>query len=171
MCWVDFEVAAPEMGQTARSLIERFGFIYMATLRRDGAPRISPVEAHIVHGRLMVVMVAASRKAHDVARDPRVTLQSPIADSADPGVELKLRGRVAEVDQTQRAATTEVVEALSGWRPRQSWLFLAVEIEAVAVLAWIEGEMLLSRWDRRRGLRPPTRLRLDTEVSAYRIVR
>ena len=171
MSWADFEASAPAMGRTARSMIERSGFVYIATLRRDGTPRISPVEAHIVRDQLMLVMVAASRKAQDAARDPRVTLQSPIAGPADPGDELKLRGRLAEVDEEQRAATTEAVEARSGWRPESSWRFFAVEIEAVAVLTWVRGEMLLSRWTRPHGLRPPLRARLDLEASAYRPVR
>jgi Pyridoxamine 5'-phosphate oxidase len=55
-------------------VIERFGFVYLGTVRRDGAPRISPVEAHIVDGHLMLVMVAVSQTLRDLARDPRVNL-------------------------------------------------------------------------------------------------
>lgn len=171
MCWADFVAGAPELGRTASSLIQRFGFVYVGTVRRDGAPRISPVEAHVARGALMLVMVAASRKAGDLARDPRVTLQSPVTDPGDPGMELKLRGRVTEVDEGQRAATADVVEAASGWRPQPSWRFFAVDVESVAVLEWEQGEMILSRWDRPRGLRPAARFRLDAEASAYRPTR
>jgi pyridoxamine 5'-phosphate oxidase-like protein len=168
MCWADFEAAAPDMAAVARSVIERRGFVYAGTVRRDGAPRISPVEAHFVRGRLMLVMIAGSRKAQDLARDPRLTLQSPVAGAGDPGVEVKVRGRATEVDEQQRAATADAVEAHSGWRPQPSWRVVAVAVEAVAVLAWEQGEMVLGRWDRRAGLRPQTRLRLDAEASAYR---
>jgi hypothetical protein len=168
MTWEHFEARAPDLADLARSLIQRLGFVYVGTVRPDGAPRISPVEAHIVRGRLMLVMIAASRKAHDLARDPRVTLQSPIPDPGDPGAELKLRGRVSQVEEEQRAATTEALEVASGWRPQPSWRFFAVEIEAVAVLVWEQGEMVMRRWDPRHGLRPPARLRLDADASAYR---
>jgi Pyridoxamine 5'-phosphate oxidase len=168
MCWADFEAGAPELSRAARSLIERHGFLYAGTIRRDGGPRISPVEAHLVRGRLMLVIVAGSQKARDLARDPRLTLQSPIPNPGDPGAELKVRGRVTEVDDDQRAATTGAVEAASGWRPRPSWRFLAVELEAVALLVWERGDMVLSRWDRREGLRPRMRLQLDPEASEYR---
>jgi hypothetical protein len=77
---------------------------------------------------------------------------------------------VGEVDTAQRAATADAIAASSGWRPQPSWRFLAVDIEAVAVLSWQEGELVLTRWDRRRGLRPPVRLRLDAETSVYRHV-
>ena len=87
MRWADFETAAPELERDARSVIERHGFVYVGTVRRDGAPRISPVEAHIVRGRLMLVMISGSWKARDLAGDPRVTLQSPVPSAGDPGVE------------------------------------------------------------------------------------
>jgi hypothetical protein len=168
MSWQQFEAAAPALARSGRELIERRRFLYAGTVRRDGAPRISPVEAHIVRGRLMLVMVAASEKARDLARDPRVTLQSVVTDPGDPGAELKLRGHVIEAGEAQRAATADAIEAVSGWRPQPSWRFCDVAVDAVAVLEWEAGEMVLHRWDPARGLRPPRRLRLDVAASAYR---
>jgi hypothetical protein len=121
MLWRDFETEAPRLSHSARSVIERFGFVYLGTVRRDGAPRISPVEAHIVDGHLMLVMVAVSQKLRDLARDPRVNLQSPVVDAEHPGVELKLRARVMEVDGGQRAATADAVDAASGWGRQPSY--------------------------------------------------
>jgi hypothetical protein len=142
----------------------------VGTVRRDGAPRISPVEAHIVRGQLMLVMIAGSWKARDLARDPRVTLQSPVLGPAEPGEELKLRGVVADASEAERAATSDALAAASGWCPAASWRFLAVEIGAVALVGWERGEMVLRRWDREHGVRPPARRRLDVEASAYRPV-
>jgi hypothetical protein len=170
MQWAEFEQAAAELSARARAVMDRFGFVLLGTIRRDGTPRISPIEAHVVDGDLMLVMIAGSRKAADVARDPRIVLQSPVTEAEDPGTELKLRGRVVEVGDAQRRATADAIEAASGWRPEASWRFLSVEIESVAVLEWVEGEMLLSRWDRRRGLRAAERRRLDVEESRYRRV-
>jgi hypothetical protein len=168
MRWSDFEAGAPVLAPVARSMIERLGFVYVGTVRADGAPRISPVEAHVVLDQLMLVMVAASEKVRDLARDPRVTLQSPVTDPGDPGSELKLRGRVTEVGAEQRDATADAVAAASGWRPQPSWRFFAVAVEAVAVLDWDRGDMVLRRWSSRSGLRPVARLHLDADASAYR---
>src|SRR6476469_2858817 len=168
MSWEHLETGAPALGRAAHTLIERAGFIYLGTLRRDGTPRISPVEAHIVRRQLMLVMVAGSRKVRDLERDPRVTLQSPVTDAGDPGSELKLRGRVAEVGAAQRDATAAAVEAASGWRPRPSWRCVAVDVEWAALLVWEHGELVLSRWDRDRGVRPTARLRLVAEGSTDR---
>ena len=61
--WADFEAAAPELAMQGRALIERFRFVLVGTIRRDGAPRISPVEAHFVRGHLMLVMIAGTLKS------------------------------------------------------------------------------------------------------------
>jgi len=169
--WTEFVTAVPELASRGRELFERFGFVFLGTIRPDGTPRISPVEVHIVNGHLMLVMIAGSRKVQDVLRDPRVTLQTPITDAADPGAEFKVHGRLVEVvEAAQRTATADAIEAASGWRPSESWSFFSVRVEAAAHLAWAEGEMVLVRWDHDRGLRPAERRRLDFEAAAYREV-
>jgi hypothetical protein len=43
--WADFEVAASELATLGRERFERFGFLFVATVRKDGGPRVNPVEA------------------------------------------------------------------------------------------------------------------------------
>lgn len=168
MRWAAFEAAAGALATQARALLEQHGFVLLGTIRPDGTPRISPVEVHLVGGELMLALIAGSLKARDVRRDPRVTLQSPVSDAADPGTELKLRGRLVDVDAAARRATADAIAAASGWRPADSWRFMALDLAAVAVVEWQAGEMVLRRWDARRGLRAGRRLRLDMGASRYR---
>src|SRR5207249_3618148 len=44
MMWSDFAVAAPELAAIGQQRIEATGLVVIGTLRRDGSPRISPVE-------------------------------------------------------------------------------------------------------------------------------
>lgn len=67
--WANFEAAAPLLAAHGRELIERFRFVLVGTIRSDGTPRISPVEAHIVRGHLMLVMIPGTLKARDLLRD------------------------------------------------------------------------------------------------------
>jgi Pyridoxamine 5'-phosphate oxidase len=165
--WGGFEQAAPSLAARVRAEIERLGFVLVGTLRRDGTPRISPVEAHIVQQHLMLVMIAGSRKARDLERDSRVLLRTPVTNSANPECDVQLRGRVEDVDAVQRNATADSVEATSGWRPRDTWRFFATAISAASCIEWSEGEMRLVRWDEVRGLRPTERRRLDMDGSRY----
>ncbi len=168
MTWSELARAAPELAGAGWDLVERYGFVLLGTVRRGGAPRISPVEAHLVRGHLMLVLIPDTRKAGDVRRDPRVALQTPVTQAADPGGELKLHGRVTEVGAQQRDATSDAVEARSGWRPAPSWLFLSVAVESAALLQWRDGDLLLTRWDPVHGLRGPELRRLDIASGRYR---
>jgi Pyridoxamine 5'-phosphate oxidase len=167
--WAEFEVAAPELAARGRALIERFGFVLAGTIRADGTPRISPVAAHLAGGELMLVMIPGTQKARDVLRDPRIVLQSPVTEAAEPGAEFKLRGHAAKAtSEALRAATADTIETVSGWRPPRTWLYLAVAVQAAAHLAWTGEDMTLTRWDGDHGLRGPERRRLDPDAGTYR---
>jgi Pyridoxamine 5'-phosphate oxidase len=156
--WADFEAAAPELAAQGRELIERFRFVLAGTIRRDGTPRISPVEAHIVGGHLMLVMISGTRKAGDLLRDPRILLNSPVTHPDDPNAEFKLRGRAVEIqDQALREVTAVAIKTASGWQPPQGWHFFSIDIEDAAFIAWKAGEMQMARWNRDRGLDHVTR--------------
>jgi hypothetical protein len=158
--WANFEAAVPLLAAQGRELIERFRFVLVGTIRKDGTPRISPVEAHIVRGHVMLVMITGTLKARDLLRDPRILVNSPITHPDDPNTEFKLRGRVVEIrDQALRQATAHAIEAASGWRPPEGWHFFAIDIEEAAFLAWQNGVLHMTRWNRDRGLdhvRQPT---------------
>jgi Pyridoxamine 5'-phosphate oxidase len=165
--WAHLEAADPELAARGRALVERPRLLLLGTLRADGAPRISPVEAHLVNGQLALAVIPHSRKARDLERDPRLVLQSPVTDAADPGEELKVRGRALAADHGMRRAIAAAVEHSSGWRPGESWLMVTVELGAVAHIEWLDGEMVLRRWTAATGPRPPERRRLDIQAGAY----
>jgi hypothetical protein len=151
--WADFETAAPELAARGRELIDRFGYVLLGTIRRDGTPRISPVEARVVEGHLMIVMIRDTHKARDVLRDPRLVLNTPISDPADPGSEFKLRGRVVVVEDRDLVEdAANATEAASGWRPPVDWHFFTVDLEDAALMDWDRGELTMTRWSRERGL-------------------
>ncbi|HLG78000.1 MAG TPA: pyridoxamine 5'-phosphate oxidase family protein [Ktedonobacteraceae bacterium] len=139
--WANLEAAAPILAAQGRELIEHFRFVLVGTMRRDGTPRISPVEARLVQGHLMLVMIPDTLKARDLLRDSRILVNSPITHPGDPNREFKLR-----------EATARVIEATSGWRPPDGWHFFALDIEEAVFLAWQNGLLDLTRWIRNRGL-------------------
>jgi Pyridoxamine 5'-phosphate oxidase len=157
--WAGFEAAAPGLAARARELIERFRFVLAGTIRRDGTPRISPVEAHLVEGELVMAMIGGSLKARDLLRDPRLVLNTPVTDASDPNtVEVKLRGRAVEVNEPPlRAATAAAIEHASGWRPPPDWHVFALELGDAAVMAWQSGVLTMDRWTRRDGVQHVSR--------------
>jgi hypothetical protein len=73
----------------------------MATLRKDGSPRISGIECQFDEGELWMGMMPGSLKLADVQRDPRVAIHSPTSNPDAPEGwqgEAKLAGRLVEVN-------------------------------------------------------------------------
>jgi hypothetical protein len=102
--WAEVEEAAPELAALVRQSFVGRKHATMATLRKDGSPRISGTEVDFADGQVVLGSMLGARKARDLQRDPRVAVHSPTVDppeddpSAWPG-EAKLAGTVSEVLQ------------------------------------------------------------------------
>ena len=101
--WAEFETANPEFASRVRALLASRKHLTMATLRRDGSPRISGTEVEFADGQLRIGSMAGAVKALDLRRDPRVAIHGPTDDppegkaSAWKG-EAKIAGLATEVD-------------------------------------------------------------------------
>ena len=97
--WRDVEQAAPEFAQRVRALLDAHRHKTIATLRADGSPRISGIEAVFEDGELVFGSMAGARKGADLRRDPRFALHGATVDPVEgaeaqwPG-EVKISGRV-----------------------------------------------------------------------------
>ena len=67
----------------------------LATLRRDGSPRISGIEVTFADGQLWLGMMPDSRKALDLQRDPRFALHSAPLDADLKDGDAKISGRAS----------------------------------------------------------------------------
>ena len=76
--WRDLEHENPELAQAGRALVYQFkvGLGYLATVRKDGAPRVHPVCPVIANGGLYVFIGNQSPKVHDLLRDGRYALHT-----------------------------------------------------------------------------------------------
>ena len=93
----DLQSTAPEIAAPMAARFGASGLGMLGTIRRDGSPRVSPIEVAFHEGRLYVGMMPASTKFLDVERDPRISLVTALADKDDLGGEGKLFGVVARV--------------------------------------------------------------------------
>ncbi|MGH2993134.1 MAG: pyridoxamine 5'-phosphate oxidase family protein [Solirubrobacterales bacterium] len=100
--WSEIEVEAPELAAEARRLLDAHVHKTIATLRRDGSPRISGTEMKFAEGELWMGSMPRSVKALDLQREPRFALHSGSEDPPDWTADAKLAGRVEEVDDPER---------------------------------------------------------------------
>ena len=108
--WDDFAAAAPELAKTARELFEAHTHLTIATLRKDGAPRISGIECRFIEGDLWFGSMPHAVKARDLQRDPRFALHSGTGDASDWSGDAKLAGSVEEI--TEPARRKEIFAAM-----------------------------------------------------------
>ena len=81
--WRDVERSEPEFAQRVRRLFDAHRHKTMATLRADGSPRISGIEATFDDGELTFGSMAHARKGADLRRDPRFALHSATVDPVE----------------------------------------------------------------------------------------
>jgi hypothetical protein len=76
--WHAFATAVPELARAGRALIDQFqvGLAFLATIRKDGGPRLHPVCPVFCEDRLFVLITPTSPKHDDLLRDGRYALQS-----------------------------------------------------------------------------------------------
>lgn len=143
--WTDFASAEPAFADRVRKLFTDHKHHTMATLRRDGSPRISGTEVDFSDGELTLGMMGGARRAGDLWQDPRVAIHShtvdPPAVGEDPSSwrgDAKVAGSAYELQAEDggdgshrfRVDIEEVVHTRVGvptdhlvietWRPGQS---------------------------------------------------
>ena len=118
--WPAFKEAAPELAAQAEELFEEVGVVLLGTIRKDGSPRISPVEPLFVDGELQLGMMWQSLKALDLLRDPRCTVHNCITDRMAPHGEFKLHGVAAGIqDLDRRKRYCEELKKKINWAPKE----------------------------------------------------
>lgn len=78
-----FETAAPELAATVRERFTAHRHHTLATVRRDGAPRVSGTEVELAGGELWIGSGREALKARDLLRDGRYALHSHSEDPPD----------------------------------------------------------------------------------------
>ena len=100
--WSEFEAAAPDLAARVRARLDAHTHKTLATLRRDGSPRISGSETNLMEGELWIGSMWQALKARDLQRDPRFALHSGSEEPADWSGDAKLAGIAEEITDPER---------------------------------------------------------------------
>jgi len=157
--WGEFSRAAPELASSVERFFHAHPHKVLATLRRDGSPRVSGIETVLRVGELWLGGMPDARKFADLRRDPRLALHSGSTDPPDWTGDAKISGRAVEVTD---APTLADFAAAAGTEPGPSpevgqFELFRVEISAAAVVRLGEpaDHLLIESW------RPGSEVRRD----------
>ena len=99
--WAEVEAEAPELAALARTFFDAFTHKTLATLRRDGAPRISGTEVEFSNGEAWLGSMWRAVKALDLQRDPRFALHTGSDEPSDWKGDAKLAGVAEEITDSE----------------------------------------------------------------------
>jgi hypothetical protein len=141
--WSEFESAAPELAARVRERFDAHKHKTMATVRRDGSPRISGTETEFKEGELWIGSMWKAVKALDLRRDPRFAIHSATFDPDKdwPG-EAKVAGVAEEV----------IKEHNGGGDPSHLFRLDVREVSTVGLNAE-RTKLLIEVWTPERGVR------------------
>jgi Pyridoxamine 5'-phosphate oxidase len=148
--WTEFEAAAPELAERVRDRLDAHTHKTLATIRRDGSPRISGTETEIIDGELWIGSMWQARKAHGLQRDPRFALHGGSDDPPEWSGDAKLAGVAEEITDPER------VREINGDKapPGPSHLF-RLDLREVSTVELDESRkaLVIEVWTPERGVR------------------
>jgi len=90
--WEEFAREAPELAAAVRARFTATKHHVLATLRRDGSPRVSGTEVDFRGADLTLGSMSGARKASDLRRDGRFALHANPGDGSMAFGDAKLAG-------------------------------------------------------------------------------
>jgi hypothetical protein len=132
--WADFAAAAPDMAQLGEKQLKKFGLAYLATVRNDGSPRVSPVCPVLVSGRLYVATPEESPKLQHLLHDGRYMLHMLPGKQEE---EFWVRGTADEV-RDERTRSMVVEAAVGTVRIQDHEVLLEYDISAAGTTVWLD---------------------------------
>lgn len=154
MRWREFAAAAPELAALGEERLRARELCLVGTLRKNGYPRISPVEPEFVDDELMLGMMWRSPKAVDLLRDPRLVVHSVVSDRMGTEGDFKLYGRAVDVqDAARRERYRAAIKARIDWEPDEpNYHLFAVDVDAAGFVVFGDERYGLA-WSPDRSLR------------------
>jgi hypothetical protein len=155
MRWDEFAAACPDLSSLGEERLRGRELCLVGTLRRNGWPRISPVEPEFVDGELMLGMMWRSPKALDLLRDPRLVVHSVVSSRMGDEGDFKLYGRAVLVEESDRSARyRSTIKARIDCEPEEpNYHVFAVDVDSAGFVTFAEGNRYGLAWDPGRGLR------------------
>jgi hypothetical protein len=129
--WSEFERQAPEMAEAGRKLLYQHGpgLAFLASIRRNGAPRLHPICPTVVDGDLYALILPTSPKCGDLKRDGRYALHTFPANDVDD--EFLVMGRAHYLDDEAQAGRVRDDQKARGMTSTNDEALFRLDIERV----------------------------------------
>lgn len=128
--WHEFQRTAPDLAAAGARLFAREGIGWLATLRKDGAPRLHAIVPLFAAGEVGVFIPAHSPKRLDLQRDPRYVLHAPLGPHDE---EFSIDGTARRIDDD---GTRTALAAVAGHVIRDTDVLFVFDISRCLWAIW-----------------------------------
>jgi hypothetical protein len=146
MSWKSLEEQQPEL---AASGAERLHgkVAYLATVRKDGSPRVHPITPIIGQGHLFVFVEPTSPKGHDLQRDGRYAIHCSVSDTSGASGEFAVTGQARLIHDPELRA---LAVTCASYVPADRYVLFEFDIESAASTMYPDGKPDRQLWKRKK---------------------
>lgn len=142
MSWKILESEVPEIAEFAKARL--YGKVaYLATIRKDGSPRVHPFTPIIGEGHFFIFMEPTSPKGHDLRRDPRYAIHCTVTDSSGESGEVIITGKAKFIDDPELRA---LAVKICPYKPAERYILFEFHIESAMTTEYPGGEPVRKHW-------------------------
>jgi len=144
MSWKFLEDQSPELAEFG---VERLNgkVAYLATIRKDGSPRVHPMTPIIGEGHLFVFMEPTSPKGRDLQRDGHYAIHCSVSDTSGASGEFIVTGQAHLIDNPEARA---LAMRLASYTPADRYILFEFDVESAASTIYPEDQPLRRNWKR-----------------------
>lgn len=116
---------------------------YLATIRKDGSPRVHPMTPIIGQGHLFVFMEPTSPKGHDLQRDGRYAIHCAVHDTSGESGEFMITGQARLVND---AAQRTLAAQLASYVPKDRYILFEFGVESASSTIYPDDQPMRQSW-------------------------
>ncbi len=147
MSWKSLEERQPELAAFGAERLNG-NVAYLATVRKDGSPRVHPMTPIIGQGHLFVFMEPTSPKGHDLQRDGRYAIHCSVTNTSGASGEFIVTGRAHLIDNRELRA---LAVQLASYTPADRYILFEFEIESATSTIYPDDQPVRQFWRREMG--------------------
>jgi hypothetical protein len=144
MSWKTFEDQQPELAAMGAQQLNG-QVAYLATVRKDGSPRVHPMTPIIGQGHLFVFMEPTSPKGHDLRRDGRYAIHCSVSDTSGASGEFIVTGRAHFIDNPELRT---LAVRLASYTPADRYILFEFDIDSAASTVYQNDQPIRQHWKR-----------------------
>ncbi len=142
MSWKTLEEQQPDLAEFGKERLQN-KVAYLATIRKDGSPRVHPFTPIIGEGHFFAFMEPTSPKGHDLRRDGRFAVHCSVSDTSGESGEFFVDGKVKFIEDPELRA---LAVKLAPYHPAERYVLFEFEPESVVITEYKAGEAFRQNW-------------------------